>query len=51
VPGLKREHLLAAKRTAKEVWHASPDGNLMVKMVPWTTLGEDEPYTTYLKVG
>ena len=51
VPGLKREHLLAAKRMAKEVWHASPDGNLMVKMVPWTTLGEDEPYTTYLKVG
>ena len=51
VPGLRREHLLAAKRMVKGVWHASPDGNLVVKMVPWTSLAEDEPYTTYLKVG
>jgi len=51
VPGLTREHLLAAKRMTKEVWQASPDGNLVLKMVPWTTLGEDQPYTTYLKVG
>jgi hypothetical protein len=35
----------------KGVWHASPDGNLVIKMVPWTSLAEDEPYTTYLKVG
>ena len=51
VPGLTRQHLLAAKRMAKEVWQASPDGNVVLKMVPWTALGEDQPYTTYLKVG
>ena len=50
VPGLTRAHLLAAKRMAQEVWHVSPDGNLVMKMVPWTVLGEGEPYTTYLRV-
>ena len=50
VPGLRREHLLAAKRMVQKLWHASPDGNLVMKMVPWTTLGEDEPYATYLRV-
>jgi len=49
-PGLTRAHLLAARRMAKGVWQASPDGNLIVKMVPWTALGENEPYTTYLRV-
>lgn len=50
VAGLTRAHLLAAKRMAREVWHASPDGNLVTKMVPWTVLEDDEPYTTYLQV-
>jgi hypothetical protein len=51
VPGLTRAHLLAAKQVASQVWHVSPDRNLVMKMVPWTVLGEDEPYTTYLRVG
>jgi DUF1680 family protein len=50
VPGLTRAHLLAAKRMAPGVWHVSPDGNIVVKMVAWTILGEGEPYTTYLRV-
>jgi len=50
-PGLTRAHLLAAKRMARDVWHASPDGNPVAKMVPWATLGEEEPYTTYLQIG
>jgi DUF1680 family protein len=50
-PGLKREHLLAAKRMAREVWQTSPDGNVVMKMVPWTVLTEEQPYTTYLRVG
>ena len=51
MPGLKREHLLAAQRMAREVWHVSADGNVVMKMVPWTALGEDQSYTTYLRVG
>ena len=51
VPGLARTNLLAAKKMAQGVWHVSPDGNVVMKMVPWTALGEDEPYTTYLRVG
>jgi hypothetical protein len=51
VSGLKREHLLGAKRMAREVWHVSPDANTVMKMVPWTVLGEDQSYTTYLRVG
>ncbi len=51
VPGLKRAHLLAAKRMAPGVWHVSPDGNIVMKMVSWTTISEGEPYTTYLRVG
>ena len=50
VPGLRREHLLAAKKVASQVWHVSPDGNVVMKMVPWTVLGQDEAYTTYLRV-
>ncbi len=50
VPGLTQAHLLAAKRMAPGVWHVSPDGNIVMKMVSWTTLSEDEPYTTYLRV-
>ena len=50
VAGLTRANLLGAQRVVKEVWHVSPDGNVVMKMVPWTVLGEDEPYTTYLKV-
>jgi uncharacterized protein len=51
VPGLTRAQLLAAKRMAPGVWHVSPDSNLVIKMVAWTTISEDEPYTTYLRVG
>lgn len=51
VPGLTRAHLLAAKRMAPGVWHVSPDGNIVMKMVSWTTISEGEPYTTYLRVG
>jgi len=51
VPGLTRANLLAAKRMNQEVWHASPEGNVVMKMVPWTALGGDEPYTTYFKLG
>ena len=50
VPGLTRANLLTAKRMAKQVWHVSPDENLVMKMVPWITLSEDQPYTTYLRV-
>ena len=49
VPGLTRAHLLAAKRMAPGIWHVSPDGNLVMKMLSWTVL-EDQPYTTYLRV-
>jgi DUF1680 family protein len=49
VPGLTRAQLLAAKNMARGVWHVSPDKNVVMKMVPWTVLG-DQPYTTYLKV-
>jgi len=51
VPGLTRAHLLAAKKMAKELWHVSPDGNVVMKMVPWTVLGESQPYATYLRAG
>jgi len=49
LPGLTRAHLLAAKRMAPGIWHVSPDGNLVMKMLSWTVL-EDQPYTTYLQV-
>jgi hypothetical protein len=49
VPGLTRTHLLAAKRMAPGLWHVSPDGNRVMKMLSWTVL-EDQPYTTYLRV-
>ena len=49
VPGLKREHLLAAKKMAPGLWHVSPDGNIVMKMLTWTMIG-DQPYTTYLRV-
>src|SRR5262249_21636473 len=51
IPQLTRANLLAAKRMNQQVWHASADGNVVMKMVPWTALGEDEPYTTYFKLG
>lgn len=49
VPKLTREHLLAAKKIAPGIWHVSPDGNIVMKMLTWTGL-EDQPYTTYLRV-
>lgn len=49
VPGLTRANLLAAKKMAHWLWHVSPDGNIVVKLVTWTVL-EDQPYTTYLRI-
>lgn len=49
VPGLKREHLLAAKQMAPGLWQTSPDGNIVIKMLTWTAL-DDQPYTTYWKI-
>jgi hypothetical protein len=50
VPGLSRSQLLAAKRMAPGVWQVSPGGDRVVKMVPWTAISENEPYSTYLTV-
>jgi hypothetical protein len=47
-PGLTQAHLLAAKKMTRGLWHVSPDGNTVIKMVSWTML-EDQPYTTYLR--
>jgi DUF1680 family protein len=49
VPGLTRAKLLAAKKMAPGLWHVSPDGNIVMKMLNWTTI-DDQPYTTYLRV-
>jgi len=49
-PGLNRAQLLAAQKMAAEVWHVSLGGDRVMKMVPWTTISADEPYTTYLRV-
>ena len=50
VSGLSRSQLLAAKRMAPGVWHVSPGGDRVLKMVPWTAISENEPYSTYLRV-
>ena len=50
VPGLSRSQLLAAKRMASGVWHVSAGGDKVMKMVSWTALSENEPYTTYFRV-
>jgi len=50
VPALSRTQLLAAKRMAPGAWHVSPGGDQVLKMVSWTALSENEPYTTYLRV-
>lgn len=49
-PGLTRAQLLAAKKMAEGVWQVSLGGDRVMKMVPWTALSENEPYTTYLRV-
>lgn len=49
VPGLTRANLLAAKKMAPGLWHVSPDGNIVMKLLTWTQLG-DQTYTTYLNV-
>ena len=49
-PGLSRSQLLAAKRMAPGVWHVSPGGDRVVKMVSWTAISENEPYSAYLRV-
>lgn len=48
--GLTRTQLLAPKKMAEGIWQVSPGGDRVMKMVPWTSLSEDEPYTTYLRV-
>jgi hypothetical protein len=48
-PAVSRMQLLAAKKMAPGLWHVSPDGDRVMKMVAWTVL-EDQPYTTYLRV-
>jgi hypothetical protein len=50
VPGLSRSQLLAAKKMAPGVWHVSPGGDRVLKMVSWTAISENEPYSTYVKV-
>jgi DUF1680 family protein len=49
VPGLTHKNLLAARKMAPGLWHVSPDGNIVMKMLAWPLL-EDQPYTTYLRV-
>lgn len=49
VRGLTRANLLAAKRMAPGIWHVSPDGNIVMKMLSWTLI-EDQSYTTYFRV-
>ena len=49
-PGLTRAQLLAPQKMAAGVWHVSLGGDRVMKMVPWTSISEDEPYTTYLRV-
>ena len=49
-PGLTRAQLLAPKKMAPGIWHVSLGGDRLMKMVSWTGLSEDEPYTTYMRV-
>ena len=49
-PGLTRPQLLAAKKMAPGIWHVPLGGDRLIKMVSWTALSENEPYTTYLRV-
>jgi DUF1680 family protein len=49
-PGLTRAQLLNPKKMAPGVWQVSLGGDRLMKMVPWTALSEDQPYTTYLRV-
>jgi len=48
--GLTRAQLLAAKKMAPGVWHVSLGGDRLMKMVSWTALSENEPYSTYWQV-
>lgn len=49
-PGLTRAQLLAPQRMAPGVWNVSLGADRVMKMVRWTSIAEDEPYTTYLRV-
>jgi uncharacterized protein len=49
-PGLTRDQLLAPKKVADGIWNILLGGDRVMKMVPWTALRENEPYTTYLRV-
>ncbi len=48
VPTMKREQLLAAKRTGRDQWQVHSSKGI-VTMLPFTSLGE-QPYTSYVKV-
>jgi uncharacterized protein len=48
-PAVTRAQLLAAEQMASGVWHVSPGGERVMKMMSWTAL-EDQPYSTYLRV-
>ena len=48
--GLTRAQLLNPRKIAPGVWQVSLGGGRPMKMVPWTALAEDQPYTTYLRV-
>jgi len=50
VSGLSRAQLLTAKRTAPGVWHVPSSNDRILKMVSWTAISENEPYTTYFRV-
>lgn len=43
-----RAQLLAVKKMTTGLWHV-PTANSSMKMIPWTVLAEDQPYTTYVK--
>jgi len=48
-PTVTRAQLLAAKRMNPDLWHVGAGGSV-IKLLTWTAI-EDQPYTTYLRVG
>jgi len=48
-PAVTRGQLLAAKKMGPGLWHVSPGGDQVMKMVAWTVL-EEQPYSTYLRL-
>ena len=48
-PSLTRAQLLAARKTGPEAWEVASAGGPL-RMLPFTAIN-DEPYTTYLRMG